>query len=94
MKTPHEDTLRQMLERIQNVLTTINKYRAMDLENARLETMQSQLELVEERVRAGEGFTYKELSDLDFSLIEHTPLEGNESLVRELYSIRNFIEHL
>lgn len=84
----------QMDERIRNVLTTVNRYRAQDLENRRLESIMTQLEEVVEVLEERRSFSHAELRGFDFSLIENTPLEGDEHLERELYSIRNFIEHL
>lgn len=94
MPKPHDDTVRQMQERIQNVLTTLNKYRAQNLEDRRIEAVMTQLEDIAHKLEEGESFSYQELRELDFTLIEGTPLETNESLARELYSIRNFVEHL
>ncbi len=94
MPKPKEDTYAQMDERIRNVLTALNRYRADDLENARIESIMTQLELVADTLDARESFTHAQLRDFDFSLIEGTPFEEDENLSRELYSIRNFIEHL
>ena len=94
MSKPKDGTYDQMDERIRNVLTTLNRYRAADLENARIESIMTQLEDVADALEARESFTHAQLRDFDFSLIEGTPFENDENLVRELYSIRNFIEHL
>jgi hypothetical protein len=94
MSKPKDGTYDQMDERIRNVLTTLNRYRAADLENARIESIMTQLEQVADTLDARESFTHAQLRDFDFSLIEGLPFENDENLVRELYSIRNFIEHL
>jgi hypothetical protein len=94
MAKPKDDTYNQMDERILNVLTTLNRYRTQDLENRRIESIMTQLERVSDVLDARENFSHTELREMDFSLIEGTPFENDESLTRELYSIRNFIEHL
>src|SRR4051812_40953824 len=94
MAKPKNDTYAQMDERIRNVLTTLNRYRSEDLENRRIESIMTQLERVAEILETRENFTHAELRDFDFSLIEGLPFEDDENLKRELYSIRNFIEHL
>jgi uncharacterized protein YfkK (UPF0435 family) len=94
MSKPKDDTYVQMDERIKNVLTMLNRYRTQDLSNKRIESIMTQLERVTEMLDARENFTHKELRDFDFSLIEGLPFEHDQNLVRELYSIRNFIEHL
>lgn len=93
------DGARQMQERIRNVLTTLNRYRAQHLENARIEWIMTQLEQVDDLLDAersgdkGAWLTHQELRELDLHHIEGTPLEGNEPLGRELQSIRNFVEN-
>lgn len=94
MPKPKDDAYVQMDERIKNVLTTLNRYRAQDLENRRIEAIMSQLERVAEALENREHFTHAELRDFDFNLIEGLPFEHDQNLSRELYSIRNFIEHL
>lgn len=94
MAKPKDDAYVQMDERIKNVLTTLNRYRAADLSNRRIESIMSQLERVAETLENRENFTHAELRDFDFNLIEGLPFEEDENLSRELYSIRNFIEHL
>ena len=94
MHKPKDDTYIQMDERIRNVLTTLNRYRAADLENVRIESIMTQLEQVADALQERESFTHAQLRDFDFSLIEGLPFEDDENLARELYSIRNFIEHL
>lgn len=94
MPKPKDDTYVQMDERIKNVLTTLNRYRAQDLGNRRIESMMTQLELVAETLETRENFRHAQLRDFDFNLIEGLPFENDENLSRELYSIRNFIEHL
>lgn len=94
MPKPKDDTYAQMDERIRNVLTTLNRYRAADLENRRIESIMTQLERVIDVLDERESFTHAELRDFDFSQIEGLPFEDDENLTRELYSIRNFIEHL
>lgn len=89
-----DDAYVQMDERIRNVLTTLNRYRAQDLENRRIESIMTQLERVIEILEARENFSHAELRDFDFARVEGMPYEGDENLARELYSIRNFIEHL
>lgn len=94
MHKPKDDTYAQMDERIRNVLTTLNSYRARDIENRRIESIMTQLEAVVDRLNERENFSHAELRDFDFSQIEGMPFEDDENLARELYSIRNFIEHL
>jgi hypothetical protein len=94
MPKPKDDAYLQIEERIRNVLTTINRYRAADLENRRIESIMTQLEQVADALESREGFSHAQLRDFDFSLIEGLPFEQDENLSRELYSIRNFIEHL
>jgi hypothetical protein len=94
MPRPHDDAIEQMQERITNVLVVLNKYRAQHLEDARIESIMTQLERVQEKMEEKEHFTHREIQDLDFSLTEGSPIENNESLGRELYSIRNFINNL
>ncbi|MEO6536839.1 MAG: hypothetical protein ABIT47_04035 [Candidatus Paceibacterota bacterium] len=94
MPRPHDDAIEQMQERITNVLVVLNKYRAQNLEDARIESIMTQLERVQEKMDEKEHFTHREIQDLDFSLTEGSPIENNESLGRELYSIRNFIDNL
>lgn len=94
MAKPKDDAYVQMNERIKNVLMTVNRYRAQDLENRRIESIMTQLEKVMEVLESRENFTHAQLRDFDFSLIEELPFEDDENLSRELYSIRNFIEHL
>jgi hypothetical protein len=94
MAKPRDDAYVQMEERIRNVLTTINRYRAQHLENRRIESIMTQLEEVRDTLAARESFSHAVLRDFDFSLIEGLPFENDQNLSRELYSIRNFIEHL
>lgn len=94
MAKPKDDTYVQMDERIRNVLTTLNRYRAENLEDRRIESIMTQLESVVDTLNERESFSHGQLRDFDFSLIEGTPFEDDENLSRELYSIRNFIEHL
>lgn len=94
MPKPKDDTYVQMDERIRNVLTALNRYRAADLENRRIESIMTQLERVADVLETRDNFTHAELRGMDFSQIEGLPFEDDENLVRELYSIRNFIEHL
>lgn len=94
MSKPKGDVYVQMNERITNVLTALNRYRAQDLGNRRIESIMSQLEQIEEALEKRENFTHVQLRDFDFSIIEGLPFEHDQNLSRELYSIRNFIEHL
>lgn len=94
MAKPKDDAYVQMEERITNVLTILNTYRALDLENRRIESIMTQLELVMDTIQEREAFTHSQLRDFDFNMIEGTPFEEDENLARELYSIRNFIEHI
>lgn len=83
----------QMLERITNVLTALNGYRAKHLEDSRIESIMTQLENTETLIQEGGWYKDSELRALDFHLVEDTPMEGNENLKRELQSIRNYVEH-
>ncbi|MDB4991783.1 MAG: hypothetical protein JWL75_28 [Parcubacteria group bacterium] len=94
MAKPKDAAYDQMDERIKNVLTTLNRYRAKDLENKRIDSIMTQLEDVAHALEERAGFNHAQLRDFDFSMIEGMPFEEDENLVRELYSIRNFIEHL
>lgn len=94
MSKPKDDTYVQMEERISNVLTALNRYRALDLENRRIESIMSQLEHLAEALENRENFSAEQLRDFDFQLIEGLPFEHDQHLARELFSIRNFIEHL
>ena len=94
MPKPKDDTYAQMDERIKNALTALNRYRAQDLENARIDSIMTQLERVADVLENRENFSHAQLRDFDFNLIEGTAFEDDENLSRELYSIRNFIEHL
>jgi hypothetical protein len=94
MSKPKDDTYVQMEERIRNVLTSLNKYRSQNLENARIESIMTQIEQAADTLGDRANFSHAQLRDFDFSLTEGTPLEHDENLNRELYSIRNFIEHL
>jgi hypothetical protein len=93
MKEMHDEVAEQMLERISNVLTQLQSFRAKHLGDPRLEDILTQLEQVEEVIREKGHFEYRNKLALDFNLIEDSVLEGNEHLGRELYSIRNFVEN-
>lgn len=88
-----DDTVRQMRERITNVLTVLNGYRARNLDNPRIESMMAQLERIDQVLIDGGWFTHQELREMDFHQIEGTPLEGNTAFERELQSIKNFVEN-
>ncbi len=94
MAKPRDAAYEQMDERIRNVLTTLNRYRAQNLEDRRIDSIMTQLEDVATALTERESFTHAQLRDFDFSLIEGMPFEDDANLSRELYSIRNFIEHL
>ncbi len=94
MAKPRDDAYVQVIERIQNVLSSINTYRAQHLEDVRIDSIMTQLEKVVEILEERGSFSYADMKEFDFNLIEGTPFEDNENLARELYSIRNFIEHL
>jgi len=84
----------QMLERIRNALTALNNYRSKDLENRRIEYVMTQLEHIEELLQEEDAWlSASDVRALDFHLIEGTPMENNENLKRELYAIRNYVEH-
>ncbi len=93
MKEMHDEVVEQMLERVGNVLTQLQSYRAQHLDDARLEDILTQLEHVQAVIQENGRFEYREKLALDFNLIEDSVLEGNEHLGRELYSIRNFVEN-
>ena len=94
MNTRREEGKReQMQERVRNALVAINSYRATRLEDARLESMLTQLEHVETALEENSHFSFSEIRGFDFHITEGTPLEGNEPLTRELYSIRNYVEN-
>jgi len=84
----------QMLERIRNALTQLNNYRAKDLDNRRIEGIMTELERIEELLKQEDSWlSASDIRALDFHLIEDTPMEHNEGLQRELYAIRNYVEH-
>jgi hypothetical protein len=83
----------QMQERVRNALIAINGYRATRLEDARLESILTQLEHVQTALEESTYFSFSEIRGFDFHITEGTPLEGNEPLTRELYSIRNYVEN-
>jgi hypothetical protein len=85
--------VRQVQERIRNVLGTLNRYRAQHLENARIEWIMTQLEQISELLGTDRWLTHQELRELDFHQVEGTPLEGNVPLERELQAIRNLVEN-
>jgi len=93
MKEIHEEAAEQMHERIGNVVTQLQAYRAQHLEDTRLERMLTQLELIDLLIAERGHLEYRQKQALDFHLIEGSVLEGNEFLERELYSIRNFVEN-
>lgn len=89
-----EDASEQMQERITNVLTALNGYRAKSLDDPRIESIMTQIEHIQELLlEEGAWMSASEMRGLDFHLIEDTPMEGNEQLERELYAIRNYVEH-
>jgi len=91
--TPEVDPrTKQLLERLTNCMTAVNRARAKHLEDARLESILTQLETAAERVESGEGYSFSERDALDFHLVEDTPLEGDASLVQELYSLKNILD--
>lgn len=93
MREAPDGAKEQMRERVRNALTVVNKYRAEEPENLRLESIMTQLESIERALQEenrGERFTYKERDAFDFHITEGTALEYNEPLTTELYGIRNF----
>lgn len=82
----------QLIERFQNVITTVNRVRAKHLNDARIESVLTQLEDAITRIEDGQGYTFAERDALDFHLLENTPLENDTSLVQEMYSLRNILE--
>lgn len=93
MKEMHDEVAEQMIERIENVLNTLQMYRVQHLDDARLEDILTQLERVHAVIEEKEHFEYREKIAFDFNMIEDSVLDGNEHLGRELYSIRNFVEN-
>lgn len=93
MKELHDEVAEQMLERIENVLNTLQMYRVQHLDDVRLEDILTQLERVHEVIGEKGRFEYREKIAFDFNMIEDSVLDGNEHLGRELYSIRNFVEN-
>ena len=80
----------QMKERVRDVLTSLTRYRSKHLEDKRIEEIVTQLELIQSAIESGRMLAHAEKEALDFNLIEGTPLEHDEHLVTELYSIKNF----
>ncbi len=93
MKDLHDEVAEQMLERIGNVLAQLQAYRVQHLDDARLEDILTQIELVEQLIKEKGRLEYRGKLALDFQLVEDSVLEGNKHLARELYSIRNFVEN-
>jgi hypothetical protein len=93
MNRREEGKREQMQERIKNALISINHYRATRLEDVRLESMLTQIELVESAIENDTYFSAGDIRSFDFHIVEGTPIEGNEALTRELYSIRNYVEN-
>lgn len=93
MKEIHDEAVEQMRERISNVLTQLQAYRAQHLNDPRLEDILTQLEQIDAVIGEKGRLEYREKLALDFHLTEDSVVEGNEHLGRELYSIRNFVEN-
>lgn len=82
----------QLTERFRNAIGAVNRARANHLDNARLESMLTQLEDALDRIEADRGYTYAERDALDFHQTEGTPLEGDLTLEQELYSLKNILD--
>lgn len=82
----------QLIERFRNVVGSVNRVRAKHLDNARLESILTQLEDAIDRIETNKDYSYAERDALDFHLLEGSPLEGDVSLSQELYSLKNIID--
>jgi hypothetical protein len=91
--TRNEDLVQQMQLRVKNVLVTLNTYRVRYPSEASIESIMTQLELVEEHLESNEWLTFEQKEAFNFNSVSGTPLEADESLVNELYSIRNYAAH-
>jgi hypothetical protein len=83
----------QMQERVKNVLVTLNKYRMRFPDNVQIESTMTQLELVLDHLESNEWLTFEQKEAFNFNIVSGTPLEMDESLMNELYSIRNYAAH-
>ncbi len=88
-----DEALENMKARVTDVLAVLAQYRSRYPDNAVIESVLTQVERVQDCLELGRRLSYSEKSQLDFSLVEGTPLERDEHLVRELYSIRNFAQN-
>ena len=91
--TRDENLVQQMQERVKNVLVAINKYRMRFPENKQIESIMDQLELVQTHLESNEWLTFAQKEAFNFNIVSGTPLENDESLSNELYSIRNYAAH-
>ncbi len=82
--------MQEMIERITNVLTTLNTYRMSDPMNAQIESVMNQLEMIRDYIQQGKHLTVSQQHELDFNIVANTPLENDEALSTELQSIRSF----
>ena len=82
--------MEEMVERITNVLTTLNTYRMRDPMNAQIESVMTQLEMIRDYIQNGRHLTLAQQHELDFNIVANTPLEDDEVLSTELQSIRSF----
>jgi hypothetical protein len=88
-----DESIENMKGRVTDVLAALARYRSRYPENAGIESIMTQVERVQDFFDRGRQLSSREQQDLDFSLVEGTPLEHDEHLVRELYSIRNYAMH-
>lgn len=85
-----EDEYGEMIERITNVLATLNTYRVQDPMNVQIESVMNQLEMIRSYIENGQHLSVSQQHDLDFNIVANTPLENDERLITELQSIRSF----
>ncbi len=88
-----EDLVQQMEERVKNVLIALNRYRTKYPSDPSIESVMTQIELVQTHLESNEWLTFEQKEAFNFNIVSGTPLEGDESLTNELYSIRNYASH-
>jgi hypothetical protein len=93
MATSDDPAVRDMQERVQNVLTALNKYRTRFPDDSAVESVLTQVELIQYHLDSGELLSYRQKDDFNFNSVANTKLEDDESLATELYSIRNYASH-
>ncbi len=88
--TSGDQSIVSMKERVRDALIALAQYRTDHPEDPKMESIMTQLEFVQEAIESEKSLTHAQKNALDFNLVEGTPLEHDEDLTRELYSIRNY----